>query len=182
LDEKKRKLIEERKKAWKKSKDRPSYVNQARYKKMRNEVTKEIREAKISFEYKLAENIKEDPKTCYAYVRSKSKSRCEIGSVKWKDILVEDDEGKAEVFNEYFVSVFTRTVPEIVNIDGGKTLSDITIAEEKIQKAVDKMKHNRAEGEDGLVSTYVKGSIKGVRKPLLNLIKRPLEETIMPDE
>jgi len=48
----------------------------------------------------LAENIKEDLKTFYAYVRSKSKSRCEIGSLKWKDILVDDDEGKAEVFNE----------------------------------------------------------------------------------
>jgi len=78
---------------WKKFKDRPSYVNQTRYKRMRNEVTKEIREAKHCFKYKLAENIKEDPKAFYAYVRSKSKSRCEIGSLKWKDILVEDDEG-----------------------------------------------------------------------------------------
>ena len=44
------------------------------------------------------------------------------------------------------------------------------------------MKHNKAAGEDGLVSSYVKGSIRGVRKPLLNLIKRSLEETIIPDE
>jgi len=37
--------------------------------------------------------------------------------LKWKDNLVEDDEGKAEVLNEYFASVFTKedisTVPEI---------------------------------------------------------------------
>jgi hypothetical protein len=30
---------------------------------MRNKATEEIREAKHRFEYKLAENIKEDPKT-----------------------------------------------------------------------------------------------------------------------
>jgi len=83
--------------------------------------------------------------------------------LKWKDNLVEDDEGKAEVLNEYFASVFTKedisTVPEIVNIEGVKTLSDVTITEERVQKAVDKMKHNNAAGEDGLVSTCVKGSI-----------------------
>jgi len=44
------------------------------------------------------------------------------------------------------------------------------------------MKHNKAAGEDGLVSTYVKGSIRGVLKSLLNLIKRSLEETIITDE
>jgi len=44
------------------------------------------------------------------------------------------------------------------------------------------MKHNKAAEDDCLVSTYVKGSIRGVRKPLLTLIKRSLEETIIPDE
>ena len=44
------------------------------------------------------------------------------------------------------------------------------------------MKHNKAAGEDGLISTYVEGSIRGVRKPLLNLIKRSLEETIIPGD
>jgi len=181
-----RKLIKARNKAWKKYRDRPSYENQIRYKRKRNEVTKEIREAKEIFEYKLAGNIKEDPKSFFAYVRSKSKSRSEIGALKWNDKLVEDDEGKAKVLNEYFSSVFTKedisTVPMSCNLEGGKILSDIAITEERIQKAVDKMKHNKAAGEDGLVSTYVKGSIKGIMKPLLHVYNRSLEETIIPDE
>ena len=37
------------------------------------------RKAKLDFEVKLAENIKEDPKTFYAYVRSKSKVKVGIG-------------------------------------------------------------------------------------------------------
>jgi len=85
-----------------------------------------------------------------------------------------------------FASVFTKedisTVREIVNIGEGKILSDITLTEERIQKALDKMKHIKTAREDGLVSTYVKGSIRGVRKPVLNLIKRSLEKTIIPDE
>ena len=44
------------------------------------------------------------------------------------------------------------------------------------------MKHNKAAGEDGLVSTYIKGSLKGVKRPLLNIFRRSLEETVIPQE
>ena len=44
------------------------------------------------------------------------------------------------------------------------------------------MKHNKAAGEDGLVSTFIKGSIRGVMKPLLNIFRRSLEETVITDE
>jgi hypothetical protein len=44
------------------------------------------------------------------------------------------------------------------------------------------MKHNKGAGEDGLVSTYVKCSIKGFMKPLVNLFKRSQEERVIPDE
>ena len=58
-----------------------------------NEVCDEIREAKISFEYGLAQNIEENLKTLYAFVRSRSKSRRQIGSLRWKDKIVDDDGG-----------------------------------------------------------------------------------------
>ena len=35
---------------------------------------------------------------------------------------------------------------------------------------------------DGLVSTYVKGSIQGVKKPLLNIFRRSMEESLIPEE
>ena len=41
-----------------------------RYKKKRNDVCNEIRRAKADFEQKIAERIKEDPKSFYAYARS----------------------------------------------------------------------------------------------------------------
>ena len=59
---------------------------------------------------------------------------------------------------------------------------EIDITEERIQKAVDKVKHNKAAGEDSLVSTYVKGSLKGVKRPLINIFRRSLEETVIPQE
>ena len=44
------------------------------------------------------------------------------------------------------------------------------------------MKQNKAAGEDGLVSTYVEGSLKRVRRPLLNIFRKSLEETVIPQE
>ena len=41
---------------------------------------KEIRSTKLNYEKKLAENVNLDPKSSYAYVRSKSKSRSGITS------------------------------------------------------------------------------------------------------
>ena len=41
--------------------------------------TKEVRRAKFNYEKKLANNVKYDAKSFYAYVRSRSKSRSGIG-------------------------------------------------------------------------------------------------------
>lgn len=90
-----KKLIKGRNRASRNFKDRPSYVNQMKYKKRRNEVCNEIKEAKKSIEYRLASNIKEDPKTFYAYVTSRSRSRSGIGTLRWRDEIVEADEGNA---------------------------------------------------------------------------------------
>ena len=99
-------IVKER--LWKKFKERPSHENQMRYKKQRNDVCNEIRRAKADFEQKIAERIKEDPKLFYAYARSKSKVRVEIGPLKWKDKMVERSVDMAKVLNEYFGCVFTK--------------------------------------------------------------------------
>ena len=63
-------------------------------------------------------------------------------------------------------------------------LSDNVIMEERIQSLVDRMKHNKDAGEDGFVSTQVEGSMKGVKRPLLNIFifRRSVEERVKPKE
>ena len=69
---------------------------------------KEIKKAKKKFEAKLAQNIKEDKKSFYAYVRSKSKTRAKIGPLAGDSSgTVTDSSDMAESFNSYFSSVFT---------------------------------------------------------------------------
>ena len=49
------------------------------YKEAQNAATKEVRQSKRNFEHKLAQNIKSDSKSFYAYVRSKQNVRDKVG-------------------------------------------------------------------------------------------------------
>jgi hypothetical protein len=179
-------LIKAKEKQWKKFKNRPSHENQRRYKRTRNKVCSEIREAKLYFELKLSEQIKEDPKSFYAYARSKSKIRDGIGPLRWKDKMVEDSLEMARVFNEYFGSVFTRedssNIPEVNTEAQNEVLSDIEITEEMILKAINQMKKNKAAGVDGFGTTFVKGCSEGLMEPLVQLMRGSFENTIVPED
>ncbi len=63
---------------------------------------------KCSFEEKLADNIKTDSKSFYAYVRSKQRCKEKVGPLKndtgkW----ISDSRARADIINNYFSSVFT---------------------------------------------------------------------------
>ena len=71
--------------------------------------TNEVRNSKRNYEHKLAQNIKSDSKSFYAYVRSKRNVRDKVGPL-------EDNVGNiitqrflmADELNLHFSSVFTR--------------------------------------------------------------------------
>ena len=177
-------MIKTKDKLWKRYKERPSYENQRKYNEIRNKVSFEIRQAKRNFEFKLAENIKEDPKTFYAYARSKCKAKVGIGPLKINGKLIEDDFDMARNLNEYFATVFTRedtnNIP-LAEVENCKEiLQDIDITFERVQKAINSMKPNKAAGVDELVSSFIKGCAPGIIEPLVGLIKKSLQETSVP--
>jgi len=86
---------------------------------------KDIRSAKREYEIKLADKIKNDPKSFYAYVKSKSRGTSEVGPLHdAQGRLDEDCIGVGRLINDFFGSVFTRencsNIPEAKNrvLDG----------------------------------------------------------------
>ena len=80
----------------------------ANYKEALNLATTEIRKSKITFEKKLAGNMKNDSKSFYAYVRSKQKVRDKVGPLENnRGDIISHGFQMAEVLNKYFSSVFT---------------------------------------------------------------------------
>ena len=64
-----------------------SYNDLYEYKRVLNRGTSEYKKAKYSFEKKLANNVKTDPKSFYAYVRSISKTKTSVSPLKMEMVF-----------------------------------------------------------------------------------------------
>ena len=99
------------------------------YKEALKAATNEVRNSKRIYEHNLAQNIKSDSKSFYAYVRSKQKVRHKIGPLGDNvGNIITQGFLMTEEFNLHFSSLFTRAdtsslpVPETKfnGPDGGK--------------------------------------------------------------
>ena len=70
---------------WKTYRHNGSEEDYAIYKDALNQATAEIRNSKRSYEQKIAFNIKNHSKSCYAYVRSKQKVQDKVGPLEGSD-------------------------------------------------------------------------------------------------
>ena len=70
---------------------------------------KKIRQSKREYEKRIADTCKENPKSFYAYLRAKKKTKDSIGPLLDTDNILEVDIAKmAVILNNQFTSVFTR--------------------------------------------------------------------------
>ena len=126
------------------------------YKEALNAATNEVRKSERNFEHKLAQNIKSDSKSFYAYVRSKQNVRDKVGPL-------EDNAGNIISLHMHFSSVFTREdtssipVPE-TNFKGseGEMLGQVVVTPEVVANKINIMKENKSPGVDGIApNTFV---------------------------
>jgi len=182
--------IRKRNKIWNMFNKYPTLLNEKKYKECRNKVNSEIRIAKREYETSLADKIKEDPKSFYAYVRSKSKVKVKIGPITDKfGHVVSDSNEMANIFNEYFSSVFTdENLANIPAVDNSAVnnkncyLEDIVINKSKITRALNSLKMNKAAGIDGVNSSLLKGCVDAIITPLNYIFKNSLETSEIPSD
>ena len=134
------------------------------YKEALNAATNEVRKSKRNFELKLAQNIKSDSKSFYAYVRSKQNVRDKVGPLEDNagDIITEVIL-MAEELNMHFSSVFTREdtsslpVPETkFNGSEGERLGQLVVTPEVVASKINNMKENKSPGIDGISPKILK--------------------------
>ena len=85
----------------------------AEYNRVRNQVKTLTNKLKKKHEKDLAKSAKKNPEAIWKYIKSKSKTRSDIGELltDQKDPntrKTDDDKEKAEIFAEFFQSVFTK--------------------------------------------------------------------------
>ena len=125
-----------------------------------------VRNAKLSFETKLADNIKYDSKSFFAYVRSRSRARIRVGPLLSESgVLIENSKKKTDEFNRYFSSVFSKENLGDVPLCHGRnrdiesSLEQIMITEERVRKVLRSLRGDKSPGVDGIgprLGTYTR--------------------------
>ena len=155
-----------------------------------NAATNEVRKSKRNFEHKLAQNIKSDSKSFYAYVRSKQNVRDKVGPlVDNAGNIITQGFLMAEELNMHFSSVFTREdtssipVPE-TKFKGseGERLGQLVVTPEVVVSKINNMKENKSPGVDGISPKILKETVEQISTPLAHVFNMSLKEGIVPFE
>ena len=77
-----------------------------------------------------------------------------------KSETTEDDGKKAQIFADYFSSVFTKepagNIPELENKIITNAMIDLEVSNEDISKQIKKLKPNKSPGPDGIHPKFIK--------------------------
>ena len=181
-------LVKKKYHLWKKYTQTKSYQDYSIYKKELNKTTNEIKRAKKLFETKLAENIKRDSKSFYAYSRSKLKTKDKVGPLTNDEgIPVTDDKETAEMLNNFFTSVFTDEslqdvpIPEnVFNLPAEDSLHELQVTPETIHEKLINLKPNKAPGDDRIYPRVLMELADNISLPLATIYNSSLKTSYVP--
>ena len=151
----------------------------------RNNVITELRISKYNYENDLAAKIKTDNKLFWSYVRSKMKTKSNIGQFELPDgSYTNDNQEKAEILSSYCASVFAvegpEALPEFEDRNLAEPVANIDINGTNIAKAIDKLKASKSQCPDQIHPKLIKESKDPLNKPLEIIFKKSLENSQLP--
>jgi len=178
-----------KKKAWTKFQCQKTEKNMTNYKSKLRIAVAACRVAKREYEQKLANDVKDNSKSFFAYVRSKQRTKDRVGPLK--DVagkLVVDDEEAACLLNTYFSSVFTvedlTSVPNPQQIfqvsDEYSGLLDLKISAGMVEKKLQELKVDKCPGLDEIHPKMLFELRKHISEPLANFFNQSLESGVVP--
>ena len=145
-----------------------------------------IRNKKNALERDIAKKRKTDPKLYYSYVNSGKRNSSLIGPLK-NDAgeFVIDHKEQAQMFNQFFGSVFTKPsgdTPEKEKIVNAGSLTDVEVTEERIKNLITDMNQFSAPGPDGFPPKLLKIVMNEVAEPLRSLFRKSMDDGKIPDD
>lgn len=157
------------------------------YKAKLRKSVKENNNAKVTFEKNLADNIKKDSKSFYAYVRSKQRNKVRVGPLKDSSgSVISDPKVIADSFNSYFSSVFTledlSDIPEpnsSFNFSNAEFLRELPIDEKLVLDKLSKMNTNKSQGPDELNPKLLYELRNELSKPLTTLFNESVQTGVI---
>ena len=165
------------------SRSRRNYNN---YCTCRNKATKAVRFAQKRYEKGIAESVKENPKSFWAYVNSKTKMRSGIGDLKDEsNIMHSSDDDKSNILNDIFAAVFTREGDSVIKDVAPKTLDslhDIDVDIDKVKKILLGLNPTKSCGPDECHPRMLKETADILSGPIHQLFTKSLQSGTLPKQ
>ena len=155
------------------------------YKQARNRATQLTREARKAHESGIANNIADNPKEFWAYVKSQTGTGAGIAPITTPDgALASNPTDKAQTLNDFFASVFTRedlaSIPEALATNTGAILDQVNFSPEIIQREIKAMKNGKSAGPDGIHPKVIKETSQEISVALSVIFTRSMEAGHLP--
>ena len=180
--------VRDKNKVWNTYKKNKSIDNWESFKHIRNRTNKIIKKQKLDFETKIAQDIKHNPKRFWAYVNSKISQNREFPTlVDPNGKSYECDKEKADLFNNYFSSVYTiedttNPIPKPSVINNDCEISDIVCSPTVVLKQLNKINISKAAGPDELHPKVLAELKNNINIPLSIIFTKSLEECKLPSQ
>ena len=171
-------MIREKEKAWIRYRQKRTMTRYANYCRKRNDATREVKEAKYSYEKSLSAEVKTNLRAFYAYARSKTRIREEVFQLKHPDgSLTSTLHEACTLLNSEFQKVFTKesgnSIPELPSAQG-EELRSCSFTVEDVMKMISSLKAESAPGPDGVHPTVLKECAMVLAYPLFMIYKASL--------
>ena len=177
--------IKDKHRAYNKYRKNKTEINLESYKKAKNHATQTARNARVNFETRIANNVKDNPKEFWAYIKHQTSSAKGLAPLLKEDgSLALDAQDKAELLNDFFASVFTSEDTDNIPVPDPRQvesfLTDIKFTEENILQVIKDMKSGSSAGPDEIHPRVIKETSQAIVTPLCIIFNKSIEEGQIP--
>ena len=173
-----------KRKCWRRYRESRSSSDLAVYKYQELLVKDLVKDTKAKFEKRLAKEVKVNPKSFHAYVRSRQKVNEGVGPFQGNEgVLVSDHQDMANLLNDYFVSVFTKE-SSVLGFSTGSTSSfcmdDVVFSKDLVFDKLRSLKANKSPGPDGIHPAILHECSDILSVPLCIIFQKCLDSSFVP--
>ena len=180
-----KRAIRRRDRSWQAYKASGSQNAWRKYTQHRNQAVSLIRNSKRKYEIKLAKRVKIEPKRYYSYAQSKCSTRKEMGPLIEGGSSIEDEQGKADAFCNYFRGVHRVDAGTSIVLDPTSftdTIDEVEIQLDEVLKTLKELDTSKSPGSDGIHPAMVKPIADIIVGPVRNLFELSIQGGKLPKD
>lgn len=191
-------LIKKKETIRQKLKSSPTNYMREKFKRLRSEIKRMLREGRDLFFGSLEADLKNNPKRFWSLLKLRSKSRNIPNLISMASdnndqsrISADNPSRIADLFNRYFVSVFSTDniqqnsdtiIPDITQVSSSPTITDLSFTTQEVLKVLESLDVNKAIGPDEISPRLLKATATEIAPSLCVLFNKSLQLGTLPTD